>query len=200
MLLAGCGNGLFLETMLQAGFRVTGQESDPLLLSRARMRLGQAAGLNLGPCEHLSYEDNSFDYLLLLFALNRSVEPDLVLQEAARVARRGILVGMLNRWPRPTRQESAFTAQTSSEEAPLFPLSWGRLKKMIRSRIAVRQMRARSVLPGPQFTWRDSALANLLNRGFYPADWGAFYAVRMDLPGEAAALPLGALSAKPGIA
>lgn len=199
MLLTGCGAGLFLEPMYRAGFDVTGQDSHPHFVTRARLRLGQAADLHLGSSECLQFDDNHFDYVAILFTLNMTQEPEAVLQEAYRVAKRGILAGMLNRCPVPTREEADQLGIESRDQELVNAVSWNRLKKMLRRWVPFQDVRARSVLPGPQFTWKDAGWANRLNRPSYPPDWGAFYAVRTDLQSECSGLPLRALSTKPEI-
>lgn len=199
MLLTGCGAGLFLETMHMAGFEVTGQDSHPHFVTRARHKLGHLVDLHLGGSDHLQFEDNMFDYVVILFSLNLTSEPEAVLREAYRVGKKGILAGMLNRCPSPTAEEASRMRLGSLGRRSFTPLSWGRLKGMLRERVPYRELRARSVLPGPQCTWRNAGWANRLNRRSYPVDWGAFYAVRVDLQSEWSGLPLRALSTKPGM-
>jgi len=198
MLLTGCGAGLFLETMHTAGFEVAAQDSHPHFVTRARLKLGHAVELHLGGSDHLRFADNAFDYVTILFSLNLTREPDAVLREAYRVGKKGILIGVLNRCPTPTAEEASRLGLVSGRAA-LRPLSWSRLRKILGRWIPYREIQVRSVLPGPQSTWKDAVWANCLNRPCYPVDWGAFYAVRADLQSECGELPLRALSTKPGM-
>jgi len=199
MLLTGCGAGLFLETMHRAGFEVTGQDSHPHFVTRARLKLGQAVDLHLGSSDRMQFADNAFDYVAILVSLNLTKDPEAVLREAYRVGKKGILAGMLNRCPSPTAEEASRLGLQPQKTPAVNSLPWGRLRKMLAKHIPFQEVQARSVLPGPQSTWKNVAWANCLNRPFYPADWGAFYAVRVDLQSECGELPLRALSTKPGM-
>jgi hypothetical protein len=199
MLLTGCGAGLFLETMHKAGFEVTGQDSHPHFVTRARLKLGHSVDLHLGGSDHLRFADNTFDYVAILFALNLTSQPEPILREAYRVAKKGILAGMLNRCPSPTQEEAHRMGLSQRGPSSFTPLPWGRLKRMLCQWVPFQELRVRSVLPSPQCTWRNAVWANLLNRPVYPGEWGAFYAVRVDLQCECSGLPLKALSTSPGM-
>jgi len=199
MLLTGCGAGLFLETMHRAGFEVSGQDSHPHFVTRARLKLGHEVDLHLGSSDHLQFEDNAFDYTVILFTLNMTSEPEAVLREAYRVAKKGILMGVLNRCPEPRSQEAEQLGIDRQGKNPVISLPWNRLKKMLRECISFEDVQARSVLPGPQSTWKEASWTDSLNRPDYPPDWGAFYAVRADLQSETVGLPLRALGTKPEI-
>lgn len=199
MLLTGCGAGLFLETMHRAGFEVSGQDSHPHFVTRARFKLGNAVDLHLGSSDRLQFEDNAFDYTAILFTLNMTSDPEAVLREAYRVAKKGILMGVLNRCPGPTPQEAEQLGIDRQARNPVVSLPWNRLKKMLRECVPYEDVQARSVLPGPQSTWKVTPWADSLNRPDYPPDWGAFYGVRTDLQSEIAGLPLRALGTKPEI-
>ncbi len=199
MLLTGCGAGLFLETMHKAGFEVSGQDSHPHFVTRARLKLGHDVDLHLGSSDRLQFGDNAFDYVAVLLTLNLTSDPEAVLQEAYRVGSKGMLLGVLNRCPKPTQQEAARLGIDMKKKDPCVRLPWYRLKKMLREGIPYEALLARSVLPGPQGTWKETPWADCLNCLDYPPDWGAFYAVRTDLQTEFAGLPLRALGTKPEI-
>jgi SAM-dependent methyltransferase len=68
------------------------------MLEAARARLGSLADLHLGDAEHLPFDDNEYDFAVLLTVLEFCPDPGLALREAARVARKGLIIGYLNRF------------------------------------------------------------------------------------------------------
>jgi SAM-dependent methyltransferase len=94
----GCGSGIFLEWFMSQGHMVTGLEPSGSSLELARRRLGARAGLEKGFAENLPYEDNEFDTVALINTLEFVDEPYLALKEAFRVARRNVLLGVLNKY------------------------------------------------------------------------------------------------------
>ena len=94
----GCGSGIFLEWFMSQGHMVTGLEPSSSSLDLARRRLGPKALLNKGFAEDLPYEDNEFDTVALINTLEFVEDPFLALREAFRVARRNVLLGVLNKY------------------------------------------------------------------------------------------------------
>jgi ubiquinone/menaquinone biosynthesis C-methylase UbiE len=94
----GCGTGHFLEWICQQGHQATGLEPSPSMRELARSRLPGCVTVDHGHAEYLPYEDNSFDTVALINTLEFVDDPTEALQEAVRVARRHVLVGVLNRY------------------------------------------------------------------------------------------------------
>ncbi len=94
----GCGSGVFLEWFNSLGHMVTGIDPSTTSLELARRRMGGRAGLNRGFAEDLPYSDNEFDTVSLITSLEFVEDPSKALQEAFRVARRTVLLGVLNRY------------------------------------------------------------------------------------------------------
>jgi SAM-dependent methyltransferase len=92
----GCGTGIFLEWFRTQGHMVTGLDPSGESLERARERLGNKVRLAQGFAEDLPYEDNEFDTVALITTLEFVDAPDVALREAFRVARRNVLLGVLN--------------------------------------------------------------------------------------------------------
>ena len=61
-------------------------------------RLPRRISLDCGPVEHLPYEDNTFDTVAMIAAMEFTDDPLQALREACRVARRHVLLGVLNRY------------------------------------------------------------------------------------------------------
>jgi SAM-dependent methyltransferase len=94
----GCGSGIFLEWFISQGHMVAGLEPSSASLDLARRRLGSKALLEKGFAENLPYEDNEFDTVALITCLEFVDDPFLSLKEAFRVARRNVLLGVLNKF------------------------------------------------------------------------------------------------------
>lgn len=89
------GTGLVAEALLARGFRVTGLDQSPEMLSRARARFGGRIELVEASAEELPFADASFDHLTFTYLLRYVDEPGATLAELARVVRPGGTVGMV---------------------------------------------------------------------------------------------------------
>jgi SAM-dependent methyltransferase len=94
----GCGTGQFLEWFASGGHQVTGLDPSPYMLNIARRRLPQRIALDRGYAEDLPYEDNAFDTVALITALEFVNDPGRAIKEALRVARNHVLLGALNKY------------------------------------------------------------------------------------------------------
>ncbi len=91
----GSGTGHFARYFNHAGLRVVGVDiSLPML--REAARIGSPSSV-LGNARCLPFDDQSFDLVTIIATLEFAASPELVLKEAMRVARRGLLIGALNR-------------------------------------------------------------------------------------------------------
>lgn len=92
----GCGTGHFLRWLEAQSLRVVGIDRSPAMLAAARQldtgAIAQADALKL------PFAKGSFDLVMLITTLEFVAQPQLVLDEAWRVARRGVILGVLNRW------------------------------------------------------------------------------------------------------
>ena len=83
----GCGTGAQLERYQRAGCQISGLDSSPAMLRRARARLGAGVDLQLASAESLPYPDKEFDLILaslMLHELQPTVR-DAVVVEINRV-------------------------------------------------------------------------------------------------------------------
>ena len=94
----GCGTGRDLLKFLQMGLDVTGLDASPPMLQVAKKRLGHRGELRRGSAEDLPFEDNSFDIATLMTTLEFVDDPYKALQEACRVAKDRVFLGVLNRY------------------------------------------------------------------------------------------------------
>jgi len=92
----GTGTGHFARWLASAGYRVVGIDSSAPMLAEAAWRGGVM--LVRADAEALPFATAAFDVALLITTLEFLPQPARALQEAARVARLGIVLGVLNRW------------------------------------------------------------------------------------------------------
>jgi SAM-dependent methyltransferase len=94
----GCGTGIFTEWFAGQGHQITGMEPSQHMLNIARLRLPNRIALDHGYAEDLPYDDNSFDTVAMITTLEFVEDPLQALREAFRVARRHVLLGVLNKY------------------------------------------------------------------------------------------------------
>jgi SAM-dependent methyltransferase len=92
----GCGTGHFTRWMAERGLDAVGLDISESMLNEAR-RLGGPKYLS-GDALSLPFADRSHDVTALITTLEFLPDPVRALAEAVRVARRGVLLGVLNRW------------------------------------------------------------------------------------------------------
>lgn len=191
LLEVGCGIGLFLHALWEAGFDVTGVEHNPALLAAARDRVGDRADLHLAPCDHLPFPDRHFDYVATIGCTPTSIR----LEEALRVSAKGVLVvfcnhaslaGSLNQL---SDNDCIFPPHTA--QATCWPLS-SRLRRLAGGGRIVQ----RSILLGPPITWRDVWPLRFFNNAITFLPFGAWHAVRLDRSPAKGMTPLTELTHK----
>ncbi len=94
----GCGTGFHLSAFVNQHLRVTGLDPSPYMLDIAARSLGNRADLHRGIAEDLPFDDNSFNHACLITTLEFTEDPQQALQEAFRVAKDRVVVGILNRY------------------------------------------------------------------------------------------------------
>ena len=91
----GCGTGHFSRWFAESGLEVTGLDNSPAMLEEARARGGvsyvESDALALGASSH------SVDLVALITTLEFLGDPVRAVVEAMRVARHGLILGVLNR-------------------------------------------------------------------------------------------------------
>ena len=94
----GCGIGANLLSFIEMGLQATGIDPSPYMLDIAAKNLGNRADLHRGFAENLPFDDNSFNYACLITTLEFVDNPQKALEEACRVAKDKIFIGVLNRY------------------------------------------------------------------------------------------------------
>lgn len=92
----GCGSGNHLLLLNRLGLNINGIDPSPYMLDLARKRLGNRCELKKGKAEDIPYDDNEFDYVLLINTLELLDNPLEALREAGRVARKKVLIVVIN--------------------------------------------------------------------------------------------------------
>ena len=92
----GCGTGHFTGWFASLGLSVAGLDHCPSMLTLAR---GWRPDLPfvLADATHLPFDDATFDVVALVTVLEFLDTPEAALREAGRVARSGLILGVLNR-------------------------------------------------------------------------------------------------------
>jgi len=92
----GCGTGRHLLFLRQLSLDITGVDASPHMINLARKRLGDRCDLKTGMAEELPFDDNEFDLALLINSLEFLDDPLEALREAGRVAKKGVLICVMN--------------------------------------------------------------------------------------------------------
>lgn len=177
----GCGTGLFIEWFADFGHQVTGLEPSAFMLDVARKRLPPRISLERGFAEDLPYEDNSFDTVALITTLEFVDHPRQALEEACRVARRHVLLGVLNKYSIISAQRYLQSLWRSSiyRRAKFFGVY--ELQRMVEEILSGPvPMRWRTCLAFPLMTLR---YLRFLERSplFHWHPFGHFIAMRIDM-------------------
>jgi ubiquinone/menaquinone biosynthesis C-methylase UbiE len=197
----GCGNGYFQKVFQEAGFDVAGLECHPRLLQQSRERLGSRGELYYGQVDSVPFQDKEFDYAALLTLLPFCESPGKVMAEAIRVSRKGVLIGALNRhslFGLKAMCAGRLRQGNGAWQEDLTWWSWPQMRRFLRSYPETARLKARSVLPGPMWSWRQRNLCNQVNSRFYPPGWGAILVIRLDTVRPRPVTPLLAWAKQPG--
>lgn len=158
----GCGTGHFSRWLAEQGIRVVGLDRSAPMLAQARALDGVL--LVRGDAHHLPFADGAFDLAVMITTLEFLKRPRQALREARRVARRGLILGVLNRWSLLglSRRLAGLRRRTVYDVAHFY--SVGELRRMLGS-VAGRRAR---------ILWRTT----LFPRGYPPESsrlpWGGF--------------------------
>jgi SAM-dependent methyltransferase len=91
----GCGSGHFTRWIRELGYQVTGLDSSAAMLEQAKALNG--VEYVAGDATSLPFKDRVFDVAALITTLEFIDAPMLAIAEAARVAKFGLLLGVINR-------------------------------------------------------------------------------------------------------
>jgi len=97
----GCGTAHFTRWFESLGLECYGLDLSHLMLKEAK-KLWPSKSLLRGVSTHLPFKDDSFDVVAFIACLEYMPNTVEVLGEASRVARKGIILGLMNKWSLPT--------------------------------------------------------------------------------------------------
>ena len=93
----GCGTGQFSRWLATRSLKVVGLDRSPGMLAEMG-RLSPEFPAILGDAHRLPFGDGTIDLVSYVTALEFLEEPPRALAEAVRVARRGVILVVLNKW------------------------------------------------------------------------------------------------------
>ena len=172
----GAGTGHFTRRFTDAGVDATGLEPDPGMLAYARSRHPDLAFIQ-GEAGELPFAEGSFDWVVAVTSLCFVAEPEAALAAMWRVARRGVLVGLLNRRSLLHRRKAGRGSYAGARwDTPTDAADWAR--RLDPAPVRMRWGTA-VFFPGGG---RAARLAEPLLPRKLP--WGAFLAVQWAKPGD----------------
>jgi ubiquinone/menaquinone biosynthesis C-methylase UbiE len=145
----GCGTGHFADWFASLGLSVVGLDRGPSMVTFAR-RQRPDLPLVLADATHLPFGEATFDIVALVTVLEFLDSPEAALREAGRVARHGLILGVLNRLS-PIALWRRLRGAAPYRRARFF--SPGQLERLIRASLGYRPIAIR---------WRT---------GLYPTPW-----------------------------
>jgi len=127
----GCGTGHFTRWLSDDGLSAVGVDLSAAMLAEARALDG--VHLVRGDARRLPFADGMFDLTVLITTLEFVGQPREALVEALRVCRRGVVLGVLNRWSvlALQRRLAGLFRKTVYDAAHFY--SVGELKRLLRS-------------------------------------------------------------------
>jgi ubiquinone/menaquinone biosynthesis C-methylase UbiE len=153
----GCGTGLSLASFLDTGMSLTGIDPSVYMLDKAAARIKDRADLHRGSAEDLPFDDNAFDTALLFTSLEFTDRPAKAIEEACRVAKDQVVIGVLNRYAplNMVRRFKSFFFPNLYTHAHFFSV-W-ELKMMMRGILGRVPVKWRTTLQLPFVTGRWAA-------------------------------------------
>ncbi|MFO7964142.1 MAG: class I SAM-dependent methyltransferase [Desulfobacterales bacterium] len=94
----GCGTGARLADFVEKGLNVSGVDPSPFMLDICREKFQNRVEYFRNYGEDLPFEDNAFHYSTLITTLEYVDDASKVIQEACRVTKDRIFIGIYNRY------------------------------------------------------------------------------------------------------
>ena len=101
LLEVGCGTAHFTRWFESLNLECCGLDLSDLMLKEARKFWAEGRLLQ-GESSFLPFKSKSFDIVAFMACMEYMPQPIKVIHEATRVARKGIIIGLMNKWSIPT--------------------------------------------------------------------------------------------------
>lgn len=179
LLLVNCGDGAFLPMLWHAGFDPVATEPDVSLRAQAFELHLPDSDIRAATQDDLPFIDDAFDWVIVNLRARDSEGIAKAVQEALRVACRGIIFTF---WNRTSLAAHSLFARPGSQTADLlrYATPWWKVWKQVRLSHAGR-LTSLSTLCGPAFTWNRSSRLSIINEWITILALGAWGIVRLDI-------------------
>jgi len=130
----GCGDGFFLQKLKENGNEAQGLDVSEEAVNKCRIRGLQADTFDFAD-DKLPFDDNTFDYVVMLDVLEHLYLPENLLKEAARVSREGVVLSVPNFNSLPARFQvllGKVSENNTSRKGHIFWFNYFVLKNMAR--------------------------------------------------------------------
>lgn len=94
----GCGGGRCFAPLMDHGLQLTGVDPSPYMLDLAMDKFKSRVELHRAFGEDLPFEDNTFNYSIMMTSLEFMDRPGKAIEEACRVTRDKIFIGVFNKY------------------------------------------------------------------------------------------------------
>ncbi len=168
----GCGTGHFTRWLDEQQLAAVGVDISAAMLGQAQAL--DSPPLVQGDAVRLPFADRTFDLTAMITTLEFLRQPDVVLAEALRVSRHGLLLGVLNRWSVMGlwRQLVGFFRPTVYDAARFYGV-----QELARRLQRVAQGAGR-------VSWRTTLFPRWWSWARHDLPWGGFIAMAMTLDAD----------------
>lgn len=186
----GCGTGDILMPFLNKGIDLTGIDPSVRMLEMARKNLGHRVDLHKGYAEDLPFDDNSFNYTVIFLSLEFCENPVRALEEACRVTRDRIFIGIINKFSLYAAQQRIVWMLGKSVYRPPRFFTIGEVRRMVFYLVGRVPLKWETVFQVP---WLPYPLTNRVEstKILRSSPFGGFAGITADPVPSFRALPLG---------
>ena len=182
-----CGAGIFLPTLWECGFDISATELCPALRQRATEKIASRAEIFAASDDHLPFENNAFDWVVLHLVMPTSDAVANALQEALRVAAAGLAVTF---WNSVSLPYIAYRIGGRKKSWPTGTCNWWNVWYTLK-KLSAGRMSGMSTLAAPRSTWSASCPLAFCNHGFHWLPFGSWAIIRLHLAPSRPLTPLG---------